>query len=173
MPRRCWAAITTVSSLWVPEMRPCALIRHDALWEPWVVAVVARETGATLAILGSYVSRSVPVARVVGALGCALGTLQGPRDHRAPPPTHSPAPTEQPTSPRRKGRALLGAIAAALPRPQRAGWLVTPDTLLRWHRRRIARHWTQPTRPAGRPSARALKPPSWGLFCELPNAPAR
>ena len=32
-------------------------------------------------------------------------------------------------------RALLGAIAAALPRPQRAGWLVTPETLLRWHRR--------------------------------------
>ena len=35
-------------------------------------------------------------------------------------------------------RALLGAVTAALPRPQRAGWLVTPDTLLRWHRRRIA-----------------------------------
>ena len=31
-------------------------------------------------------------------------------------------------------RALLGAVAAALPRPQRAGWLITPDTLLRWHR---------------------------------------
>ncbi|MCP3854768.1 MAG: hypothetical protein GY698_08550 [Actinomycetia bacterium] len=43
-------------------------------------------------------------------------------------------------------RTLLGAIAAALPRPQRTGWLVTPDTLLRWHRRRIARHWTQPSR---------------------------
>ena len=46
-------------------------------------------------------------------------------------------------------RSLLGAIAAALPRPSRAGWLVTPDTLLRWHRQRIARHWTQP--PARRP----------------------
>ena len=29
-------------------------------------------------ILRAYVSRSVPVARVVGALGCALGTLEGP-----------------------------------------------------------------------------------------------
>ena len=47
-------------------------------------------------------------------------------------------------------RALLGAIAAALPRPQRADWLVTPETLLRWHRRRIARHWTQPGRAPGR-----------------------
>ena len=36
-------------------------------------------------------------------------------------------------------RTLLGAIAAALPRPRRDGWLVTPDTLLRWHRQRIAR----------------------------------
>ena len=49
-------------------------------------------------------------------------------------------------------RALLGAVAAALPRPQRAGWLVTPETLLRWHRRRTARHWTQPSRTPGRPS---------------------
>ena len=41
-------------------------------------------------------------------------------------------------------RTLLGAIAAALPRRLRQGWIVTPETLLRWHRRRIARHWTQP-----------------------------
>ena len=47
-------------------------------------------------------------------------------------------------------RALLGAVAAALSRPQRAGWLVTPETLLRWHRRRLARHWTQPCRAPGR-----------------------
>ena len=52
-------------------------------------------------------------------------------------------------------RALLGAIAAPLPRPQRAGWLATPDTLLRWHQRRIARHWTRPTRPAGHPPTTA------------------
>ena len=54
-------------------------------------------------------------------------------------------------------RTLLGAIAAALPRPSRAGWLVTPDTLLRWHRRRIARHWTQPQRPPGRPSGALMR----------------
>ena len=41
-------------------------------------------------------------------------------------------------------RSLLAAIAAALPRSSRTGWLVTPDTLLRWHRRRIVGHWTRP-----------------------------
>ena len=55
----------------------------------------------------------------------------------------------------RNDRTLLGAIAAALPRPRRTGWLVTPDTLLRWHRRRIAGHWTQPTEGPGRPSTAA------------------
>ncbi len=48
-------------------------------------------------------------------------------------------------------RTLLGSIAAALPHRLRSGWIVTPDTLLRWHRRRIARPWTQSTRPPGRP----------------------
>ena len=69
-------------------------------------------------------------------------------------------------------RALLGAIAAALPRRRRAGWLVTPETLLRWHRRRIARHWTQPCRRPGRPCTSvelrrliiemATNNPTWG-----------
>ena len=52
-------------------------------------------------------------------------------------------------------RTLLGAIAAALSRPQRQrqgqGWIVTPDTLLRCHRQSIAHHWTQPHRRPGRP----------------------
>jgi putative transposase len=49
-------------------------------------------------------------------------------------------------------RSLLAAVAQALPRPVRRGWLVTPDTLLGWHRRRIARHWTHPPRRPGRPA---------------------
>ena len=52
-------------------------------------------------------------------------------------------------------RTLLAAIAAALPRRLRQGWIVTPDTLLRWHRKRIARHWTQPYRTPGRPPTAA------------------
>jgi putative transposase len=69
-------------------------------------------------------------------------------------------------------RTLLGAIAAALPRQRRHGWIVTPDTLLQWHRRRIARHWTHPTRGPGRPPTSneirhlvlrlAAENPTWG-----------
>jgi len=54
-----------------------------------------------------------------------------------------------------KDRTLLGAIAAALPRRLREGWIVTPETLLRWHRKRIARHWTRPDKRPGRPSTDA------------------
>ena len=53
-------------------------------------------------------------------------------------------------------RTLLGVIAQALPRRLREGWIVTPDTLLRWHRRRVARHWTYPARRNGRPPTAAV-----------------
>jgi putative transposase len=43
-------------------------------------------------------------------------------------------------------RSLLAAVAHARRRPSRTGSLVTPDTLLRWHRRRVARRWTHPPR---------------------------
>lgn len=52
-------------------------------------------------------------------------------------------------------RSLLAAMGQALPRRLRSGWLVTPDTLLRWHRRRLANRWTQPAQKPGRPSTGA------------------
>ena len=47
-------------------------------------------------------------------------------------------------------RAVLAALARVMPKALRARRIVTPGTLLRWHRRLVAAKWRQP-RPPGRP----------------------
>lgn len=69
-------------------------------------------------------------------------------------------------------RAVLSALAQLLPRPRWATFMVTPATLLRWHRNLIARKWTYLRRRPGRApvgtESRALvlrlakENPGWG-----------
>jgi putative transposase len=48
-------------------------------------------------------------------------------------------------------RLMLAAQSRVMPRRSWRAFLVTPETLLRWHRRIVACRWTPPHRPPGRP----------------------
>ena len=49
-------------------------------------------------------------------------------------------------------RAVLAAAGRLLPPARRHGLLVTPQTLLRWHRELVGRRWTYARATRGRPS---------------------
>jgi hypothetical protein len=52
------------------------------------------------------------------------------------------------------GRAILATLIRQMPRTLRAHRVITPGTVLRWHRRLVSKKWTCPHR-AGRPPVSA------------------
>jgi transposase len=69
-------------------------------------------------------------------------------------------------------RVLLAALSRSLPRSVWSSFLVSPATLLRWHRQLVQRRWTYSRRSVGRPSTThgitelvlriARENPTWG-----------
>jgi len=85
------------------------------------------------------------VRRILGALGC--GPTPDANEVEIAVLRHQLAVLRrQVTRPhyRPADRMLLAALAKLLPRERWAVFLVTPSTLLRWHRELIARRWTYP-----------------------------
>jgi hypothetical protein len=82
-------------------------------------------------------------------------------------------------------RAVIAALARLLPARRRRGFLVTPSTILRWHRQLVGRRWTTPPVRTGRPvipaGVRAVivrlatENPTWGYRTRPPagSGPSR
>jgi putative transposase len=63
-----------------------------------------------------------------------------------------------------RDRAFLAAASRTLSRDRWGSFMVTPQTLLRWHRQLVRRKWTHPRRGAGRPP---LDPETVALITRL------
>ena len=61
-------------------------------------------------------------------------------------------------------RALIALLASFVPRERWRSFLVTPQTVLDWHRRLVRRHWAYPHRRPGRPR---LADETVELICRL------
>ena len=49
-------------------------------------------------------------------------------------------------------RAVIAALTRLMPARRRLGLIVTPATILRWHRQLVSRRWTTPHNRPGRPA---------------------
>ena len=70
---------------------------------------------------------------------------------RVASPAHRAAPLGRPSGAGQRRPQPAQRDRCGAPRRGRVGWLVTSETLLRWHCGLVRRHWTQRLRLPGRP----------------------
>jgi putative transposase len=150
--------------LWVPNTRPSPLSRRFG------VGLIS----AVRTLRGSVRGPLLPSCRLVIDLLVVRGRRDRSKDLEILVLRHQLAVLQRQISRPRfepDDRAIITALARALGRDRWSIFLVRPDTLLRWHRRLVANHWTYPHRP-GRPSTTveirrtilrlARENPTWG-----------
>lgn len=148
-------------SLWVPETRERPLT--------WVFAAPPAGTITVMGLRFGYL-----LARHLVAGLALLGRSESAKDVEILVLRHQLGVLRRQVGRARLSwtdRVVIAALAMRLPPARRLGMIVTPATILRWHRRLIARHWTTPSRP-GRPpipagvralvKRLALENPDWG-----------
>src|SRR5664280_1937994 len=130
------------ATVWVPETRHTAVTRGLCGASSGMIVLVILRLAYVIArrLVGGLVllARSDPAKEVeILLLRHQLAVLQ--RQTRRPRLTWT-------------DRVVMTALALRLPPARRLGLLVTPGTILGWHRRLVARRWTTPGRRPGRPS---------------------
>src|SRR5215470_680207 len=86
----------------------------------------------------------------VDGAACALGRIEGCRVACTSPGGRGAAAAESQPKLDWADRAVIAALARLPSKPQQVNRLVTPETLLRWHRRLVRWRWTY-SHGGGRP----------------------